>query len=70
MRRPRHIRKRVVRRVFSDSAQYGVGSASFTGSHERNIACTPFEPIAGNAEFVQIPAWVTCMAGSAPRSPD
>ena len=53
---------------FSEAAQYGVGSASFTGSHEREALCLPFEPIGGSTEFVQILAWVTCMAGFHPAS--
>jgi FIMAH domain len=51
---------------FSAAGQYGIGSASFTGSHERSVLCAVFEPIAGNAEFVDILAWVTCMAGFNP----
>lgn len=51
---------------FSESGQYGIGTASFTGSHERDLACAIFEPISGNAEFVQLLAWVTCMAGFSP----
>src|SRR5829696_5703633 len=39
---------------FAEASQYGVGSASFTGSHDRSVFCVPFEPIAGHAEFVQI----------------
>lgn len=54
---------------FSAAGQYGIGSASFTGSHDRSILCVPFEPIAGNAEFVQLLAWVTCMAGFSPPVP-
>jgi len=58
---------------FSEAGQYGVGSASFTGSHQREALCGLFEPIGGTAEFVQIFSWVTCMAGynpfSAPPSP-
>ena len=58
---------------FSEAAQYGIGSATFTGSHQREVLCGFFEPIGGTAEFVQILAWVTCMAGynpfSAPPSP-
>src|SRR5690349_2629497 len=58
---------------FSEAAQYGVGSASFTGSHQREVLCGLFEPINGGAEFVDILAWVTCMAGynpfAAPPSP-
>ena len=58
---------------FSDAGQYGIESATFTGSHQREVLCAPFEPIGGHAEFVQILSWVTCMAGynplSAPPSP-
>ena len=53
---------------FSEAAQYGVGSASFTGSHQREVLCAPFEPINGGAEFVDILAWVTCMGGFNPFS--
>jgi len=53
---------------FSEAAQYGVGSASFTGSHQREALCGLFEPINGGAEFVQILAWVNCMAGYNPFS--
>jgi hypothetical protein len=53
---------------FSEAAQYGVGSASFTGSHQREFLCGLFEPINGGAEFVDILAWVTCMAGYNPFS--
>jgi hypothetical protein len=51
---------------FSEAGQYGVGSASFTGSHQREELCGLFEPIGGTAEFAQIFAWVTCMAGYNP----
>lgn len=54
---------------FSEADQYGIGSASFTGSHDRSVLCGVFEPIAGNAEFVQLLAWVTCMAGFSPPVP-
>jgi len=37
---------------FSEAGQYGVGSASFTGSHQREALCGLFEPIGGTAEFV------------------
>jgi len=53
---------------FSAAGQYGVGSATFTGSHQREALCGLFEPIGGSAEFVQILAWVTCMAGYNPFS--
>ena len=53
---------------FSAASQYGVGSATFTGSHQREVLCGLFEPIAGTAEFVDILAWVTCMAGYNPFS--
>jgi len=36
---------------FAEASQYGVGSASFTGSHDRSLLCAPFEPIAGHAEL-------------------
>ena len=51
---------------FSEADQYGIGSATFTGSHQRDFLCAALEPIAGNAEFVQVLAWVTCMAGFNP----
>jgi hypothetical protein len=58
---------------FSAAGQYGIGSATFTGSHQREALCGRFEPIGGSTEFVQILAWVTCMAGynplAAPPSP-
>ena len=58
---------------FSAAGQDVIGSASFTGSHQREVLCGLFEPIGGSTEFVQIIAWVTCMAGynpfSAPPSP-
>jgi len=53
---------------FSAAGQYGVGSATFTGSHQREALCGLFEPVGGSAEFVQILAWVTCMAGYNPFS--
>ncbi len=51
---------------FSAAAQYGVGSASFTGSHDRSVLCSAFEPLGGHAEFVDILAWTTCMVGFNP----
>src|SRR5262249_24231449 len=54
---------------FSAADQYGVGNASLTASHERRVFCARFEPIAGHAEFVDILAWTTCMAGFNPFNP-
>jgi hypothetical protein len=52
---------------FSAAAQYGVGGASFTGSHQSSVLpCGPLEPIAGHAEFVDLLAWVTCEVGFNP----
>jgi hypothetical protein len=51
---------------FDAASQYGVGSGSFTGSHERSLLCAPLQPIAGHAEFVEILAWVTCEVGFNP----
>jgi hypothetical protein len=51
---------------FDAAGQYGVGSGSFTGSHERSVLCAPLQPIAGHAEFVEILAWVTCEVGFNP----
>jgi FIMAH domain len=50
----------------SAAAQYGVGSAEFTGSHERSIVCAPLQPVFDHAEFVEVMAWVTCMVGFNP----
>src|SRR4029450_2347822 len=51
---------------FSEAAQYGVGSAKFTGSHQREVLCGLFEPIGGQAEFGQVMAWGTVRAGEHP----
>jgi hypothetical protein len=51
---------------FDAAGQYGVGSGSFTGSHERSLLCAPLQPVAGHAEFVEILAWVTCEVGFNP----
>lgn len=44
-------------------------NSTITGSHERSLLCAPLEPIAGNAEFVQLLAWVTCEVSFNPLSP-
>jgi hypothetical protein len=51
---------------FDAAGQYGVGKGSFTGSHDRSLLCAPLQPIAGNAELVEIEAWVTCEVGFNP----
>ncbi len=49
----------VASRYFDQAAEYGVGGASFSGSHESSLACIP--PRAGQkAEFVGILEWVSC----------
>ena len=51
---------------FDAAGQYGVGKASFNGSHERSVLCAPLQPIAGNAEMVELLAWVSCEVGFNP----
>src|SRR5436305_6043528 len=45
---------------FSKASQYGVGAATFSGSHESTILCPP-PIISGVTDFLTIGAWVTCM---------
>lgn len=47
------------------AGQYGVGAASFTGSHQANILCLP-PIIAGITDFVTISAWMQCMTNPSP----
>ena len=51
---------------FDAASQYGVGRASFNGSHERSVLCAPLQPIAGNAEMVELVAWISCEVGFNP----
>ena len=51
---------------FDAASQYGVGKASFNGSHERSLLCAPLQPIAGHAEFVELLEWVSCEVGFNP----
>jgi Divergent InlB B-repeat domain len=52
---------------FSKAAQYGVGSASFSGSDEASILPCPPPIIGGVTEFLAITAWMECM--TAPGDP-
>jgi hypothetical protein len=47
----------------SSAGQYGVGSATFTGHHERSVLCIPRQPLFGHAEFVELMKWVACEVG-------
>jgi len=51
---------------FDAASQYGVKRASFNGSHERSVLCAPLQPIAGNAEMVELLAWISCEVGFNP----
>lgn len=51
---------------FDAASQYGVKRASFNGSHERSVLCAPLQPIAGNAEMVELVAWISCEVGFNP----
>jgi hypothetical protein len=53
---------------FDAAAQYGIGEATFTGSHGRSVFCIPVQPVLGRAEFVQILAWITCEVSFNPLS--
>jgi hypothetical protein len=44
------------------ASQYGVGSASFSGSHGSSLLCGPRKP-ASTTSFFAILAWVSCEAG-------
>lgn len=50
---------------FNPASQYGVGSASFTGSNEAGILCPP-PIIAGVTDFFAISAWMQCMTVPSP----
>jgi hypothetical protein len=50
---------------FSSASQYGVGSASFTGSNQAGILCPP-PIIAGVTDFFLISAWMECMSAPSP----
>lgn len=49
--------------------QYGVGSATFTGSHGRSLLCSLLQPRFGQAEFVELLEWISCEAGFSPPVP-
>jgi hypothetical protein len=48
---------------FDAAGQYGVGTATFTGSHGTSFFCSPLGPRASTAEFVEILAWISCEVG-------
>ena len=50
---------------FSSASQYGVGSASFTGSNQAGILC-PTPIIAGLTDFLSISAWMQCETAPSP----
>jgi hypothetical protein len=50
---------------FNSASQYGVGSASFTGSDQASILCPP-PIIAGVTDFFSISAWMQCMTVPSP----
>ncbi len=49
----------------NSASQYGVGSASFTGSNQASILCPP-PIIAGVTDFFAISAWMQCMTVPSP----
>jgi len=51
------------------ASQYGIGSASFTGSHGRSLLCSPLQPEFDHAEFVELLEWVSCEVGFSPPIP-
>jgi hypothetical protein len=51
------------------ASQYGVHSAKFTGSHGRSALCVPVQPVASNAELVELLAWITCEVSFSPPVP-
>jgi hypothetical protein len=50
---------------FGAAGQYGIGSASFTGSNQAGILCPP-PIIAGVTDFVSIGVWMECMTVPSP----
>lgn len=50
---------------FNSASQYGVGSASFTGSNQAGILCPP-PIIAGVTDFISISIWMQCMTAPSP----
>jgi hypothetical protein len=50
---------------FNSASQYGVGSASFTGSNQAGILCPP-PIIAGVTDFFSISLWMECMTAPSP----
>lgn len=50
------------------AGEYGVGGASFSGSHGSSIFCPPPNP-GGKAEFIEILHWVSCEVSFDPFSP-
>src|SRR6266481_7789636 len=45
---------------FTSASQYGIGTASFTGSNQAGILCPP-PIIFGVTDFLSISAWMQCM---------
>jgi len=50
---------------FDKASQYGVGTATFTGSDEASILCPP-PIVAGVTDFFAISAWMECMTAPGP----
>lgn len=53
---------------FDPAGQYGVGSASFTGSHGSSVFC-PIRSPGAHAEFIEILLWASCEVSFDPFSP-
>jgi hypothetical protein len=56
----------VTSNYFAKASQYGVGPASFTGSHEAGLLPCPAPIIAGVTDFLSIAAWMECMTAPSP----
>src|SRR4029077_19486458 len=53
---------------FAKASQYGVGSASFSGSNQSSFLCPP-PIVAGVTDFFSIGAWMQCMTQPDPLLP-